>query len=109
MMIRPAVIVLSCVVLCACSQQLSEEDVPRVHETVLTLDTHVDIPFNFATDEVRPLDGDLQVNLQTMRSGGLDAAFFIVYVGQTERTPQMSSRDGRPPSSGRLRARAPTF
>jgi membrane dipeptidase len=45
----------------------------------------VDIPFNFATSTVDPLAGDLQVNLEKMRSGGLDAAFFIVYVGQTER------------------------
>lgn len=59
-----------------------------VHDRVVALDTHVDIPFDFATETVSPLDGDLQVNLQTMRSGGLDAAFFIVYVGQTERTEE---------------------
>lgn len=74
--------------LVGCGDQLSEEDIPRVHDTVLSLDTHVDIPFNYATEEVSPLNGDLQVNLETMRSGGLDAAFFIVYVGQTTRTPQ---------------------
>lgn len=62
---------------------------PRpVHESVLTIDTHVDIPFEFATDAVDPLDADLQVNLQSMRQGGLDSAFFIVYVGQTERTEE---------------------
>ncbi|HMB72073.1 MAG TPA: dipeptidase, partial [Gammaproteobacteria bacterium] len=59
-----------------------------VHDRVITLDTHVDIPFEFATDEVSALDGELQVNLRTMRNGGLDAGFFIVYVGQTERTPE---------------------
>jgi membrane dipeptidase len=59
-----------------------------IHEKVVTLDTHVDIPFDFATDDVDPLDADLQVNIQKMRSGGLDAAFFIVYVGQAERTPE---------------------
>lgn len=60
----------------------------RIHAAALTLDTHVDIPFDFATDAVDPLSADLQVNLQKMRTGGLDAAFFIVYVGQTERTPE---------------------
>lgn len=60
----------------------------RVHRAALTLDTHVDIPFDFATDAVDPRTGDLQVNLDKMRTGGLDAAFFIVYVGQTERTPE---------------------
>jgi membrane dipeptidase len=58
-----------------------------VHAISVPLDSHVDIPFDFATDAVDPLTGDLQVNLQKMNSGGLDAGFFIVYVGQTERTP----------------------
>lgn len=53
-----------------------------IHERVMTLDTHVDIPFNFASSEHDPLDAEAQVNLQTMRSGGLDNVFFIVYVGQ---------------------------
>jgi membrane dipeptidase len=60
----------------------------RVHAAVLTIDTHDDIPFDFATDSVDPLDADRQVNLQKMRSGGLDVGFFIVYVGQTARTPE---------------------
>lgn len=58
-----------------------------IHERVMTLDTHVDIPLNFATSEHMPLDADAQVNLQKMRAGGLDTAFFIVYVGQEARTP----------------------
>lgn len=57
-----------------------------IHARVLTLDSHVDIPLNFATSEVIPATADAQVNLQNMRAGGLDAAFFIVYTGQTERS-----------------------
>jgi membrane dipeptidase len=60
----------------------------RVHTAVLTIDTHDDIPFDFATDSVDPLDADRQVNLEKMRAGGLDVGFFIVYVGQTRRTPE---------------------
>jgi membrane dipeptidase len=56
-----------------------------IQERVMALDTHVDIPLNFATSEHDPLDADAQVNLSKMRSGGLDTAFFIVYVGQQER------------------------
>lgn len=56
--------------------------------TLITLDTHVDIPLDFATPGVDPLTGDLQVNLEKMASGGLDAGFFIVYVGQSARTPE---------------------
>jgi len=58
-----------------------------IHDRVLTLDTHVDIPANYATPEVDPgKRGEFQVDLPKMEEGGLDAAFFIVYVGQTART-----------------------
>src|SRR5690606_5191183 len=64
-----------------------------IHERVLTIDTHDDIPFDFATPEVDPgVRGDRQVDLVKMREGGLDAGFFIVYVGQTERTPEAYER-----------------
>jgi membrane dipeptidase len=59
-----------------------------IHAAALTLDTHVDIEPEFATAAMDPLNADLQVNLEKMRSGSLDAAFFIVYVGQTARTPE---------------------
>ena len=52
---------------------------------LITLDTHADIPLDFATRAVDPLNANLQVNLEKMARGGLDAAFFIVYVGQTPR------------------------
>ena len=59
-----------------------------MHERIITIDTHDDISFNFATAEVDPLNANRQVNLEKMRAGGLDVAFFIVYVGQTPRTPE---------------------
>ena len=60
-----------------------------VHDRVLTIDTHDDIPFDFATPDADPgVRGDRRVDLPRMREGGLDVAFFIVYVRQTERTPQ---------------------
>ncbi len=52
---------------------------------LITLDTHADIPLDFATPAVDPLNANLQVNLEKMARGGLDAAFFIVYVAQTPR------------------------
>lgn len=58
-----------------------------IHEAVLTIDTHADIPYTFATPAVDPLNADRQVNLEKMRAGGLDAAFFIVYKDQGARTP----------------------
>lgn len=78
----------------------SEEDLVAraraIHERVITVDTHDDIPENFATAEVDPLNADRQVNLEKMRAGGLDVGFFIVYVGQGPRTPEgfAAARDG---------------
>ena len=58
-----------------------------IHDSVITIDTHDDIGYDFATPAVDPLNADRQVNLEKMRAGGLDAGFFIVFVGQTDRTP----------------------
>ena len=72
--------------------QMSEADLRAtsevIHDAALTIDSHVDISLNFATESVDPLNGVRQVNLQNMRAGGLDVAFFNVFVGQTERTPE---------------------
>jgi len=64
----------------------SPPDPAAIHAASLPLDTHVDISFEFATETEDPRTADIQVNLDKMRAGGLDAAFFIVYVGQTART-----------------------
>lgn len=76
---------------CAPSEMTEEEVVAHatdLHRRILTIDTHDDIPPNFATAEVDPgVRGGRQVTLPKMREGGLDAAFFVVYVGQGERTP----------------------
>ncbi len=70
------------------SQPRVATDSDDIHSLTVTLDTHVDISFDYATDAVDPATADIQVNLDKMEEGGLDAAFFIVYVGQTERTPE---------------------
>lgn len=60
-----------------------------IHDRVITIDTHDDIPSNFATPESDPgVREGRQVTLPKMREGGLDLVFLIVYVGQTERTPE---------------------
>ena len=65
------------------------EQARAIHERILTIDTHDDIPLNFATAEVDPgVRGDRKVDLPKMREGGLDVGFFVVFVGQTERTPE---------------------
>ncbi len=58
----------------------------EIHARVITIDTHKDIPDNFATPEADPLSMPSQVNLNKMKAGGYDMAFFAVYVGQGART-----------------------
>ncbi|MGE3277764.1 MAG: dipeptidase [Vicinamibacterales bacterium] len=60
-----------------------------IHERVITLDTHDDInPDNFTPEVNYTQRLDTQVNLPKMVEGGLDASFFIVYVGQGPLTPE---------------------
>ena len=73
---------------CAQDEETAADRAHALHEKILTIDTHDDIPFNFATESVDPLDANRQVNLNKMREGGLDVAFFIVFVGQTARTQE---------------------
>jgi len=83
------------VILCACGQvegphhdgpELSLEDKAKgIHERVITLDTHCDIRVsNFTADVNYTQELDTQVTLPKMVAGGLDVAWFIVYVGQDE-------------------------
>ena len=54
-----------------------------IHDRVITLDTHADISAaNFTAERNYTQRLTTQVNLPKMVEGGLDVAFFIVYVGQ---------------------------
>ena len=56
-----------------------------IHERVITLDTHNDINLaNFTARQNYTQRLSTQVNLPSMEQGGLDASFFIVYVGQDD-------------------------
>ncbi len=57
-----------------------------IHARVITIDTHKDIPDNFATANADPKTMNAQVNLDKMKAGGYDMAFFAVYVGQGARS-----------------------
>lgn len=67
-----------------------EAEARRIHDAVMTLDTHIDIPFNYATEDVDPgnVNEDYQVDYPRMQEGGLNVGFFVVYYGQAERTPE---------------------
>ncbi len=60
-----------------------------IHDRVIALDTHNDInPRDFTPERNYTQRLDTQVNIPKMVEGGLDASFFIVYVGQGPMTPE---------------------
>ena len=79
-----------------------------IHERVMTLDTHDDInAANFTAECNYTQDLGNQVNLPKMVKGGLDASFFIVYVGQAR--PDASRRPATTaPTSRRSRSSTPS-
>ena len=65
-----------------------EEHAKRLHDSIITIDTHNDIDVkNFTKDHNYTKDLDTQVNLPKMEKGGLDVSWMIVYTGQGELTP----------------------
>nr|WP_314860976.1 dipeptidase [uncultured Undibacterium sp.] len=68
----------------ASSEEALVAKAKAIHKRVLTLDTHADIDINnFGFSRNYTQDLENQVTLPKMIAGGLDAAFFIVYTGQS--------------------------
>jgi len=65
------------------------EKTERIHKKVITVDTHADINVANFTDSVNYSQRlETQVNLPKMEEGGLDVAWFIVYTGQGDLSPE---------------------
>ena len=74
---------------CGESEEQLSERAHEIHNRVITLDTHADINTeNFTATRNYTQDLDTQVNLPKMQAGGLDVAWFIVYTGQGDLSPQ---------------------
>lgn len=76
-------------------EEALEAQAREIHEKVLTVDTHSDTPSLMVRSGwdigVRHEPGERrsgQVDLPRMKEGGLDAEFFVVFVGQGARTPE---------------------
>ncbi|ALM07112.1 peptidase M19 [Sediminicola sp. YIK13] len=83
------VVFISILSLVACKEQKKEmaeivlEKAQRIHEKVITIDTHNDINVGNFTDSINYTQNlDTQVNLPKMTEGGLDVSWLIVYTGQ---------------------------
>ena len=81
--LKTAVPVCAVILLCACAETVQDTgDTKALHDRILTLDTHIDIPLTYMT-EINPTDEtDLQVDLPKLMEGKLDSGFWIVYTPQ---------------------------
>ncbi|MEE8308427.1 MAG: membrane dipeptidase [Gammaproteobacteria bacterium] len=61
----------------------------QLHERIISLDAHVDIPDDFATPNADPgEDGSMQVDLPKLERGGQSGAVFAVFVSQAARSAE---------------------
>lgn len=61
----------------------------KIHEKIITIDTHNDINVdNFTEEKNYSEDIDTQVNIPKMEKGGMDVSWMIVYTGQGDLTPE---------------------
>ena len=74
----------------ATSSDSLSPDTLALHRALVTLDTHIDIPWPTGPDAFQ--DGTRRVDLPKMVRGGLSAGCFVAYVPQTARTP--ATEDG---------------
>ena len=80
-----AITIVSCQTKESKSTTISEAQ--RIHEAVITIDTHDDINVGNFTDSINYTQKtNSQVNLPNMKAGGLDVSWFIVYTGQDSLT-----------------------
>ena len=57
-----------------------EAEARRIHQKVLVIDGHVDIPLDYGSGRRESgVDGDTQFDLPKLERGGVDAAVFAVY------------------------------
>ena len=82
------------IVLAACGPQtkteteLTPQQMAEIHDRVLTLDTHIDIPLTYMIEIDPSGPTDLQVDLPKLTKGQLDSGFWIVYTPQGDLTEQ---------------------
>lgn len=87
----------------SCSGKLTEEELVqkalKIHEQVLTVDTHNDTPMRFTSPDFNMGERHEgterrggKVDFPRMKEGGLDAAFFAVFVGQGPRDDEGNKR-----------------
>jgi membrane dipeptidase len=82
----------------AADKKPAPTEVPKaiktLHDSFLTLDTHLDTPEHFSRQGWSMIDRHVvtedgtQVDLPRMKAGGLDGGFFVIYTGQGDLTAE---------------------
>lgn len=80
---------------CGSSRTIVEltDEASVLHQSMLTVDTHVDTPLRLMRGEYNPavahdaVSEDGKLDFPRMKQGGLDAVFFAAFIGQGPRTP----------------------
>jgi len=76
-------VLLSCAEVQKKTELSTVASIKKIHENVITIDTHDDINVKNFTDSINYTQRlSTQVNIPKMQEGGLDAAWLIVYTGQ---------------------------
>ncbi|MDO1514722.1 dipeptidase [Maribacter confluentis] len=90
---RPVIYFICLLTIFSCEEKAEKpientlEKAKRIHEEVITIDTHNDINIKNFTDSVNYTQRlETQVNLPKMKEGGLDVSWLIVYTGQDSLT-----------------------
>ncbi|MCK5136486.1 MAG: dipeptidase [Bacteroidales bacterium] len=89
-----AVAVAMAVAGCADSETKLEKKAARIHAASLTVDSHSDTPLHFMRpgfdfgQRNDPQEAHSKIDLPRMKEGGMDGIWFVVFVGQGERTPE---------------------
>lgn len=96
MTIKSTILILSAIFLfvVSCSKETLKEKADRIHENIVSIDTHCDTPLNFLKEDFDIGKwNDLKktrtlVDFPRMKAGKLDAVFMAVYLGQGPRTEE---------------------
>ncbi len=79
---------------CGQTKKDKESGYLKIHKGALTIDTHTDTPLNMMDEDFdmgiahNSQEDRSTVDFPRMKEGGLDAAFFAVFIGQDERTKE---------------------
>lgn len=87
-----SVLIIGLILILSCQQddRALTRKAMKIHDRVLTVDTHVDTPYLLLESgyDITKVNDIGQVDFPRMKQGGLDAVFFAVFMSQGERTKE---------------------